>query len=1744
MTVIDLDSIFSEKKSTVDLESIFAPEIVSNLKKENNSGPIDSFSSGWMSGIGQQGQRNAWDQYSNFVNARPSAVKREAGLRDIEALGVSPDSLDYHKPETVDGDNLWDGRATMPTFQEFITMPEDQIPASLREARRNFTEGHQQQQKYQTDYHWQPGERTNFIGHSLGQAGPDMVDALTFAGLTGGVSSGIGLTGALSSGAARGVAAVGGGPKLQALAGMAAGSAPAGIAASSIESNAEGYGAYQEAIAQNRSHDEAMEIANSVIAKNYMVNPVTNTLEFATTFGPVKLKGTGPLWKLLKVGGGVAMNAAFGAGEEGAQEIIKRDALDQPIELDQEMIDNLVAGGVMGGGFHAAGRAATSIINHPIDIDALDFSFQAEPEGQLSYMKDSPGGLDSFVDAISNQESGGNYDALNPHTGASGRFQIMPENWPSWAENAGLGSDAPRTPENQDLVAQHKMQEYYNEFGNWLDVAIAWYAGPGAVKWSQEALNRPQYEYDEAGNVTAEYPSINSYAASVVGKMGGAGRGQSGRSSSGQKSTLPNIPTAPDPFAEGIGEIKTIAKPEDVRDRIGRVVDGDKSINYKMPVRKVTETEAALVKELVGVDISGYTHKIDMNSIRHSMKRHGEGRENAPDQVGMTKEDYQYIPDVINSPDRIIAGNDSKTKQKTLRYEKNIGGQIIVVEEVLPMNKTLITKTAYKKSLSQALTDENISRGHTSETVDNATSFTPSNSNIDQNPDSGKSYMAAPMMGGIYDGMHYGDGRSDGRTTTKNQILEKVHQIADIPVRYGRLGKRGIRGFFNGKAGVIRIGKRFDFDTIFHELGHGIDNGLGGLSKDPKHATEFSSWVTKQFGKAYSPEQHSSEGVAEFMRQFLTDRNAAAKNFPGFYKDFLSTLDKNPPVKKALNEMTDLMKVWRSMSPEQRVQGGMSFKEEGTLKKALKSPIGTLKKGLNWAEDHFIDSFSPIFRMEKDVVKGLGVNIPDEESPTLLARTYRGVETAAAENILDGYIRKDGSKSASMSEILRLVGKERKAGFESYLVALRELNAYAIERETGEKFGHSVEEKDAEIVARKYENDARFQKARKMVREFNSAGVDLLVDAGIVSQEHADNMKNRWPDYVPFQREEDLNVDDDSLGASFSAGGLARGSTPINKFKGSERNIISPLESMVNNAVVYTARAHANRTMQAIVKIASYNGSAKYVEEVAGTSSPKDKVVPVFFEGEKRYFQLAPDVYSAVSSMKKETAPIWLKAIGLGEVLLRGSATIYNPSFVLTNFPRDTVAAMINATYGFNPRDAMRGMESFIKQDEWFHEWRRNGGGQASIATYQRNEVQTLLNELAGNNWSDRLNLEELKNKITYLNEITEAGVRIGVYRRAIEAGASPIRAAVESRDATVDFARKGLTMASVNTVAAFSNVAVQGTNIVYRVTKKHPLKVAGGVAALTAFSAFLFMSQHDDERYKEVQRREKDRYWIVIPGALTGNKLTAEKLAEEIKAGKTKEQIMSEYGEVYRIPKPQIYGTVFVSTAERLLESFTGNDRATEGMMGSIVEELTPNMVPLILKIPMELASNYSFFRQSPIVSQRFEGKHPVDQFDHRTTEFAKWAGGATGQSPMKIDYAMQSFGGLTNDVIQGVDYLASPENKKPEIPLSRMYGVKRLMVDPLSNTQSIRSFYDDLDEQKKLYSHYQETKEELPGFDRSYLKRLEAQNDQISKLNKIERGILDSETLSSAKKREEIDKLGLRKLKLAQTALAHKKQ
>lgn len=128
-----------------------------------------------------------------------------------------------------------------------------------------------------------------------------------------------------------------------------------------------------------------------------------------------------------------------------------------------------------------------------------------------NYANNRESGKEAFINAIGGQESGGDYGAVNGRTGASGKYQIMPENWPAWAEEAGIGADAEMTPENQEIVARYKLGEYYDKYGA-RGAAIAWYAGEGALNYSEEALNRKQGNGDE--------PSINEYADSVLARMG------------------------------------------------------------------------------------------------------------------------------------------------------------------------------------------------------------------------------------------------------------------------------------------------------------------------------------------------------------------------------------------------------------------------------------------------------------------------------------------------------------------------------------------------------------------------------------------------------------------------------------------------------------------------------------------------------------------------------------------------------------------------------------------------------------------------------------------------------------------------------------------------------------------------------------------------------------------------------------------------------------------------------------------------------------------------------------------------------------------------------------------------------------------------------------------------------------------------------------------------------------------------
>lgn len=124
--------------------------------------------------------------------------------------------------------------------------------------------------------------------------------------------------------------------------------------------------------------------------------------------------------------------------------------------------------------------------------------------------------IDQFMAAIKSQESGGSYGIVNRDSGALGAYQIMPFNLPGWSRAAGLNYTPTRSqflndPDMQELIARTQIQNYYNRYGDWGQVAATWYGGEGGRKRYITGGGTGQ----EAGG----YPSIQSYVQQVLKRM-------------------------------------------------------------------------------------------------------------------------------------------------------------------------------------------------------------------------------------------------------------------------------------------------------------------------------------------------------------------------------------------------------------------------------------------------------------------------------------------------------------------------------------------------------------------------------------------------------------------------------------------------------------------------------------------------------------------------------------------------------------------------------------------------------------------------------------------------------------------------------------------------------------------------------------------------------------------------------------------------------------------------------------------------------------------------------------------------------------------------------------------------------------------------------------------------------------------------------------------------------------------------
>lgn len=152
----------------------------------------------------------------------------------------------------------------------------------------------------------------------------------------------------------------------------------------------------------------------------------------------------------------------------------------------------------------------------------------------------------SFIWAIRQQESGGNYSATNP-SGAMGAYQILASNVPEWSKEALGYSVTPQqflaSKQLQDTVAGFKLTQYYNSYG----------AARGAADWYGGGYGVQVYGTPRGNDPQSGGPSVNAYAADVLALMNRAPAGGIG-SSAGPSPT--SSPSSPDPCANVPADLK------------------------------------------------------------------------------------------------------------------------------------------------------------------------------------------------------------------------------------------------------------------------------------------------------------------------------------------------------------------------------------------------------------------------------------------------------------------------------------------------------------------------------------------------------------------------------------------------------------------------------------------------------------------------------------------------------------------------------------------------------------------------------------------------------------------------------------------------------------------------------------------------------------------------------------------------------------------------------------------------------------------------------------------------------------------------------------------------------------------------------------------------------------------------------------------------------------------------------------
>lgn len=967
---------------------------------------------------------------------------------------------------------------------------------------------------------------------------------------------------------------------------------------------------------------------------------------------------------------------------------------------------------------------------------------------------------------------------------------------------------------------------------------------------------------------------------------------------------------------------------------------------------------------------------------------------------------------------------------------------------------------------------------------------------------------------------------SSSKVKTVDELVDIIEKTLGVPIRTGKIRHRAL-GIFKVQPEVIRTKISNNIPIIAHELGHYLDKSYHLAQKDFNEELVALGLATSK--ASYSNAKKRKEGVAEFVRLYLTDLEEAKLQAPKFFSYFESNM--LPDVRVFLGELRSEISKLQSLPSYERTLNDISFFES---RKATKLNNHNF---LEKIADAWLDEQLAFKRVQDEIGSG-----SSHDNFAMKAENYRGVEAKVKGNLILAQTDLFGNEVGEcLKDILEPISKKDYKHFANYLVSNRASDYEAkgfVMPQSYEDYVEGVNFYEGEYP--------HFRKVYLKIRAWEDNNLQLLVDSEIMSQEKVDDIKKNNPNHIPLYRIQEA-VDKARTG---SGNTLGRSKSVIKKASGSGKTIIDPIESLIADAYIIRGAAEANDVMKTLAEQSEITeGLGWAIEKVPpkmrGTSfvlgdvekqlkdmgidtddadveellcvfkanySPRINEVIIYRQGKPLLYQLDSQLFKAVKGLNREASHIIIRVMSRVKGVLQ-TGVVSSVKFIMRNIARDFGSALVNSEADINPIDLVKGYISACKKDEWYRRFVLSGGSTEWILANDRKQIQNAVRNIMSKGFADRF-LGVLLHPIESMKdfaEFTEAGARIAEFRKTVDKSGDELLAAQRARDITIDFKKHGYYGKEINKVTAFFNANVQGQYKMFRTFKKHPYKtMVKGFVYITLPTLILHAINGDNEEYESMSIYRKALFYNF-----------------PIKSGK---QFIS-------VPKPFDWGVIFGAIPEFILDSYRKNDReAYEEIMDAIKLSFGADFMPQIIKPYREAHSNIDWKGQ-PIEHAGDDRVSPYLRYGEKTSTVAKSIANAIKslpipevfKSPKKLDYMIKGYFGTVGAEIRDI-----PDTNFKEVwklftnasnEPSELTVVSSFVTKPLDFPKELGDFYEEYSRMQRLFYDSKKLGELLSRSDKLLYNRLKHFYKLIGRERDVIRDIEKSSKLDSKEKSKRIE-------------------